>query len=152
MITCTRDVIKFERFVKIVVSAMADGSNGRLHRSMAGHDQDFGVGGGGLDLLEKVQAARVGQNDVQDRDGERTLRVADVPARLFCRARGGNFVPRFGQERVQDKANGVLIVNDEDAFRIHVGRHIKVQVPLSPCPGVRGGSRVFSATPGRGLR
>ncbi len=96
-----------------VVGAAAEGLDGLFHAAVARADDNFGVGGGFLDVIDDVPAAEAGHAEIDDGHVEGLLvEGGDGRGPVFADRR---FVPHAGQLDLHDVPNGRFVVDEQDA-------------------------------------
>ncbi len=107
------DLEELARFGQKVVGAAAEGLDGLFHAAVARADDDFGVGGGFLDVIDDVPAAEAGHAEIDDGHVEGLLvESGDGRGPVFADRR---VVPHAGQLDLHHVPNGGFIVDEQDA-------------------------------------
>jgi len=66
------DMVQLEGLVDVVVGSLAESLDGGLRGGLAGHHDDLRVRIAFLDTLEEAESVHPRENDVEERDGDRT--------------------------------------------------------------------------------
>ena len=110
-------LVEIEGLGQVVVGAVLHGGNRRLHRAVGGHDHDLRVRPAGAHLLEQRQAVDAGHADIEEDQVERP--ALDLPEGRGAVLDRGDLVARAAEALLEDPAQAVLVVGDQDAASIH---------------------------------
>jgi hypothetical protein len=110
------EFIDAEGFGHVLVGAILHGLHGRLHRAIAGHDDDEGFGALGLDVAESFQAARAGQTQIEQ-NGIDGLGLQQAVGMFGGIGNVSDEAQREG-DLAASVANGTLVVDDEQVKKI----------------------------------
>ncbi len=125
-------LVHLERLRQVVVRALADRLDGRLHGAERGHDDDRAIGRRRAGAGQQREAVEPGHPQIGDQRGEV---LADAPVRLARVADVHHLeavVPQLVDERVAERG---VVVDDEDATVppacLPLSLHVAVTSPLA---------------------
>ena len=115
-------LVEVEGLGEVVVGALLHGLDGRLHGAVGGHDHHLGIGALPADAAEEGQPVDARHADVEEDQVERLL--LGLPKRGGAVLHRRDLVAGAAEALLEDPAESVFVVGDEDAPICHAGHPI----------------------------